>query len=53
LRGLRLFRLEETSFPLEEPFFRPLDHFTVNVDASGNLTVNTDEIVSESQRLAG
>jgi Rieske Fe-S protein len=34
------------------PANRPLDHFDVTVDASGNLTVNTDVIVSESQRLA-
>jgi Rieske Fe-S protein len=33
------------------PAFAPLDHFAVTVDAAGNLTVHTDQIVDPSQRL--
>jgi Rieske Fe-S protein len=34
------------------PASSPLDHFAVTVDASGNLTVHTEQIVDPSQRLA-
>jgi cytochrome b6-f complex iron-sulfur subunit len=33
------------------PASRPLDHFDVTVDGSGELTVHSDQIVSTSQRL--
>jgi cytochrome b6-f complex iron-sulfur subunit len=34
------------------PATRPLDHFDVTADASGNLVIHGGEIVSASQRLA-